>query len=94
MIRRPITALASFDKEPDVSFTSRELQSTIGANHSLTLSLAAQPVGEPGDDEAIVRIEAAPLNPSDIGLMLGPAEISTIRADGERARLRCADGRT
>ncbi|MBA17568.1 MAG: NADH oxidase [Sphingomonas sp.] len=65
-----------------MSFTSREIRSTIGANHSLALSLATQPVGDPADDEVIVRIEAAPLNPSDIGLMLGPAKISTMRADG------------
>lgn len=65
-----------------MSFTSRELQSTIGANHSLTLSLTSSAVGDPGDDEVIVRIEAAPLNPSDIGLMLGPADISTMKADG------------
>jgi NADPH:quinone reductase-like Zn-dependent oxidoreductase len=37
-------------------------------------------IDEPSDDEVVVRIEATPINPSDLGLLLGPADISTLRA--------------
>ena len=41
----------------------------------------------------VVEIEAAPINPSDLGLMFGAADLSTVRgrADGQPAvLLRCA----
>lgn len=58
----------------------RELRSTISRDGLLTLELADVVVGEPGDDEVVVRIEAAPINPSDLGTLLGPADISTLEA--------------
>jgi len=65
-----------------MSFSGRQMRSTIDANGTLTLSLENVTVGEPGDEEIVVRVEAAPINPSDLGLMLGPADISTMRASG------------
>lgn len=59
-------------------FQGRQLQSTIDADGTLRLTLAERDAGEPGDDEIVVRIEAAPINPSDIGLLLGPADVSTL----------------
>ena len=35
-------------------------------------SLARMKVPEPKDDEVVVRVDATPLNPSDIGLLFGP----------------------
>lgn len=61
-----------------MTFNGRELRSTISADGKLTLSLDDASVGEPGDDEVIVRVEAAPINPSDLGTLLGPADISTM----------------
>jgi NADPH:quinone reductase-like Zn-dependent oxidoreductase len=29
---------------------------------------------EPGPDEVVVRVEASPINPSDLGLLVGAAE--------------------
>jgi NADPH2:quinone reductase len=60
-----------------------ELRSEIGSPGTLTLSLARVPVAAPADDEVVVRIEATPINPSDLGLLLGPADISTLRREGE-----------
>ncbi|WP_439817497.1 zinc-binding dehydrogenase [Zavarzinia sp. CC-PAN008] len=48
----------------------------------MTLSLQDVSVGDPGDDEIVVRIEAAPINPSDLGLLLGPADLATLREGG------------
>ncbi|MDU6489955.1 zinc-binding dehydrogenase, partial [Bradyrhizobium sp.] len=40
----------------------------------------------PGPDEVVVRIEAAPINPSDLGLLVGAADLSTLQASGTKAR--------
>ena len=36
----------------------------------------------PGPDEVLVRIEASPINPSDLGLFFGPADMTTAKASG------------
>lgn len=63
-----------------MTFTGRELRSKIDEDGRLTLSLEKVEVGAPDDDEIIVRIEATPINPSDLGLLLGPADIATLEA--------------
>jgi len=65
-----------------MTFSGRELRSTIHPDGKLTLSLEDVVVAEPGDDEIIVRVEAAPINPSDLGMLLGPADVSTMTASG------------
>ena len=40
----------------------------------------------PAADQVIVKIEASPINPSDLGLLLGPADVSTLRVGGTRER--------
>ncbi|MFZ2994737.1 zinc-binding dehydrogenase [Sphingobium sp.] len=59
-------------------FTGRELRSKIDEDGTLSLSLEQVEVGDPADDEIVVRIEAAPINPSDLGMLLGPADVSTL----------------
>ncbi|CAB3752680.1 NADH oxidase [Burkholderia sp. MSh2] len=65
-----------------MAWAGRELRSTIDQNGTLTLSLEHVELAEPGDDEVIVRVEATPVNPSDIGLLLGPADLSRIESGG------------
>src|SRR6185312_8651033 len=48
----------------------------------LQLSLARVPIPAPADDEILVRIEATPINPSDLGLLLGPADLATAKVSG------------
>jgi NADPH:quinone reductase-like Zn-dependent oxidoreductase len=62
-----------------MAFTGRELRSTIDEAGRLILSLDDVVIEDPADDEIIVRIEAAPINPSDLGLLLGPADLGTIK---------------
>lgn len=64
---------------PADTFRGLQLQSTATAAGELRLSLVEMHWGPPAADEVIVRIEASPLNPSDIGTMLGPADLSTAR---------------
>ncbi len=59
-----------------------ELRSKITAAGELQLWLETVVQPEPAADEVLIRVEAAPINPSDLGLMLGPADLSTIRAGG------------
>jgi NADPH:quinone reductase-like Zn-dependent oxidoreductase len=54
-----------------------QLRSLLKADGVLELSLAEVDVPAPGPDEVVVRIEGAPVNPSDLGLLLGPADLST-----------------
>jgi NADPH2:quinone reductase len=60
--------------------TGLQLRSLVTAGGTLELSLAEVPVAAPAADEVVVRIDAAPLNPSDLGLLLGAADLSTLRA--------------
>ena len=61
---------------------SRQIRSEITSQGQLRLSLATVDVPDPGPTEVTVRIEASPINPSDLGLLLGPADLSTARASG------------
>jgi NADPH2:quinone reductase len=63
-----------------------QLRSLVKSSGELELSLVSVATPEPGPNEVIVRIEAAPLNPSDLGLLFGPADLSTAQATGSGAR--------
>jgi len=62
--------------------TGLQLRSRISKGGELELSLAKVDLPEPGPDEVLVKIEATPINPSDLGLLLGPADMSTAKATG------------
>jgi NADPH:quinone reductase-like Zn-dependent oxidoreductase len=64
--------------------TGLQLRSLVKKSGELELSLARVPVPEPAPDEVVVRVEASPLNPSDLGLLLGPADMSTAKASGTK----------
>ena len=53
---------------------------------TLELSLEAVPIPQPKDDEVLVRVEASPINPSDLGLLFGAADPSTMRSSGSADR--------
>ena len=60
-----------------------QLRSLITSAGELELSLAEITTPAPADDEIVVRIEATPINPSDLGLLLGAADMSSARATGD-----------
>ena len=62
--------------------TGLQLRSLVKAGGELELSLVRVSVAEPGPDEVTVRIEASPINPSDLGLLVGAADLSNARASG------------
>ena len=59
-----------------------QLRSIVRASGELELSLADVPMPEPKADEVVVRIDAAPMNPSDLGLLFGAADMATAKASG------------
>ena len=61
-----------------------QLRSLIRNSGELELSLVNVPTPEPGPDEVVVRVEATPINPSDLGLLVGPADMSTAKVTGTR----------
>ena len=62
--------------------TGLQLRSLVKNSGELELSLAQVDVPAPADGEVVVRVEAAPLNPSDLGLLFGPADMAKAVASG------------
>lgn len=67
-------------------FSGLELRSRISSQGQLRVSLEPIALGAPVDDEVIIKVEAAPLNPTDHYLMTGPADLATLAAAGTRAQ--------
>src|ERR1700733_14437246 len=61
-----------------------QLRSLIKKSGELEISLVSIPTPEPGPDEVVVRVEASPINPSDLGLLVGAADMSTAKAAGTK----------
>ena len=70
---------------PTLPTTGLQLRSCILPEGRLELRLLPVPLPTPADDEVLIRIEATPINPSDIGLLLGAADLATLQATGTPA---------
>ncbi len=64
--------------------TGLQLRSLIRKSGELEISLVNVPTPEPADDEIVVRVEATPINPSDIGLLIGAADMTTAKSSGTK----------
>jgi NADPH:quinone reductase len=68
---------------PDATPTrGRSLRSTISSTGELRLQLAEREVPAPADGEVVVSVEASPINPSDLGVLLGAVAPGALRPDG------------
>src|SRR6516165_7498773 len=65
--------------------TGLQLRSLIKSSGELEISLQSVPTAEPGPGEVVVRIEATPINPSDLGLLVGAADLATAKAAATKA---------
>ena len=63
-----------------------QLRSLIRANGELELSLHDEPTPEPQAHEVVIRVEASPMNPSDLGLLFGAADMGTAKVSGTPER--------
>lgn len=70
----------------DLPGTALELRSLVSSDGTLQLSLQDVPVPTPGADEVLVRVEAAPINPSDLGLLVATADMSKATVAGTPER--------
>ena len=61
-----------------------QLRSLVRADQTLELSLDTVPVPEPGPNEVLIRIEAAPINPSDLGLLFAGADMTQVSQRGTK----------
>ncbi len=61
---------------------AQELRSLVNPDATLELSLATVAVPEPKANEVLVRVDASPINPSDLGLLFAGADMSTARVSG------------
>jgi NADPH:quinone reductase len=61
-----------------------QLRSQVSKSGELKLSLVKLPVADPAPDEIVVRIEGTPINPSDLGLLIGPADVATLKVSGSK----------
>jgi NADPH:quinone reductase-like Zn-dependent oxidoreductase len=66
--------------------TALQLRSLVRSSGELEVSLHDVPVPDPGADEVLVRIEATPINPSDLGLLFGAADLGTMQTLGTADR--------
>ncbi len=69
-----------------VPATALQLRSLVQPDATLQISLEPTPVPTPGPDEVLVQVQATPINPSDIGLLFGPADLSTVQVSGSADR--------
>lgn len=65
-----------------------QLRSLVTDEGELQLSLMRVPVADPGPDEILVRIDATPINPSDIGLLFGAADMRHAKFSGSGDEVR------
>ncbi|MGO9511465.1 MAG: zinc-binding dehydrogenase [Mycobacterium sp.] len=70
----------------DLPDTALELRSLVTSRGTLELSLQEVPVPAPGANEVLVRVEASPINPSDLVLLIASADMSTATVAGTAER--------
>ncbi len=64
----------------DLPDTNLTMQTLVTSGGELEISLARLPMPLPQPHEVLVKVQAAPINPSDLGLLIGAADMSTARA--------------
>ena len=63
--------------------SSKEIRSMVTSEGNIEISIAYVDMPIPGDDEVLIEVHAAPINPSDLGLLLSfAADLSTINVSG------------
>ena len=62
---------------------SKEIRSEITSEGKLNLSIVTSDVPTLGDDDVLIKVEASPINPSDLGLLISfAADLDSISSQG------------
>ena len=70
----------------DLPDKALELRSSVTSHGTLELSLHEVPIPVLTANEVLVRVEASPINPSDLGLLLAGADMTTAHVAGTPQR--------
>lgn len=70
----------------DTARTGLQLRSLVKPDGELQISLIDAPFPVPAPDEVVLRVEATPINPSDLGMLFGAADLATVEVSGSAAR--------
>jgi hypothetical protein len=70
-----------------MSVSTRELRSEVTDGGEFRLTLEGRDVAARGPDEGVVRVEAATINPADLGELLGLADVATHMSESMGDRL-------
>ena len=63
---------------------NKQITSTVTDQGKLEIAITESERPVPGDDEVLIQIEATPINPSDLGLLLGPGDINTLQVEDSK----------
>ncbi|MEM9840287.1 MAG: zinc-binding dehydrogenase, partial [Pseudomonadota bacterium] len=66
----------------DLPQSMRKMTSEVRADGVLEVRLSEVPVPTPGPGQLLVKVEAAPINPSDLALMISMADVSQAEVSG------------
>lgn len=64
----------------DIPADNLTMLTLVKESGELELSLERKPMPQPRDHEVLVKVLATPINPSDLGLLVGGADVSTAKA--------------
>jgi NADPH:quinone reductase len=70
----------------DLPDSALELRSLVTSQGTLELSLHDVPLPSPAANEVLVRVEASPINPSDLGVLIAGADMSSATVAGTPER--------
>ena len=59
--------------------TSKQIKSNISKEGKLSISIDEVEIPEPKEGEVLIKVQATPINPSDLGLLVGPADVSSLK---------------
>ena len=74
--------------------SSKQIKSNVSSEGLLTISIDEVEVPEPKDGEVIIKVQATPINPSDLGLLVGPADVSSLKVvePGSQVEMQIPEG--
>ena len=74
--------------------SSKQIKSNVSSEGLLTISIDEVEVHEPKDGEVIIKVQATPINPSDLGLLVGPADVSSLKViePGSKVEMQIPEG--
>ncbi|HSR86921.1 MAG TPA: zinc-binding dehydrogenase [Streptosporangiaceae bacterium] len=70
----------------EIPATMLQLRSLVTPDQTVQLWLDDVDVPEPGPTEVLIRVEAAPINPSDLGILLAGADVTAATVSGTADR--------